>query len=288
MIFTENLQTLNSLLSTDYLVNGRYDLVVNFNKLNTYSSETTAGIIQLAYQNDVNAGEGDAAITPELLRASELSYPIELDFDLISLGATSGWSTNVKYVQDYVASAIGGAVGTNFYTRTQSDEPNANAAYQLGGDGVNLNAAYTNKFTGVFATTFYGQATEALYADLAEAYVPLEDDLHVGELVSISTVDGPSEVERTKLACDSKCLGVISDNPAYLMNANLVHEGGVKVALVGKVPVKVVGPIKKSDPIISSEVPGAAQAGTPLNSIGWALESNDSEEAKLVKCIIKK
>jgi hypothetical protein len=90
MIFVENNPTLNSILSSDYLINSRYDIVTNFNLLNTYSSETTAGLIQLAYQNDVNSGEGNAAITPELLRLSELTFPITLDFDLVASGATSG------------------------------------------------------------------------------------------------------------------------------------------------------------------------------------------------------
>lgn len=103
----------------------------------------------------------------------------------------------------------------------------------------NLNiGASGSKWNTVYATTFNGTATQAQYADMAEIY-SADADYEAGTVVKIG---GDAEVTQTLAHADRDVFGVISTNPAYLMNS---EAEGVPVALAGRVPVKVIGKIKK-------------------------------------------
>jgi hypothetical protein len=75
--------------------------------------------------------------------------------------------------------------------------------------------------------------------------------------------------------------GIISTNPAYTMNDAL--EGGTYIALKGRVPCKVKGPVKKGDVLVSSSTPGHAEVRkyghrtNPLAVLGKALQDFDGE-----------
>ena len=99
------------------------------------------------------------------------------------------------------------------------------------------------------ANLFTGTATQAQYADLAEKYTT-DQEHPVGTIMTIPTLrDGEFDAEM--IACDLAGVptGVISDKPAYLMNA---ESEGQAVALKGKVPVRVTGPVFKGEPIFSN------------------------------------
>lgn len=127
--------------------------------------------------------------------------------------------------------------------------------------------------------TIYGTSTSAQYADLAEKYLA-DAEYAVG---TVMMVGGDAEV--TAATWGSRAIGVISANPAFKMNDDLV--GGTFVALKGRVPVRIVGAIRKGDRIIASDT-GVATAGVPHSSdvIGIALESNSDISEKLVECVI--
>jgi hypothetical protein len=129
------------------------------------------------------------------------------------------------------------------------------------------------------ANYFVGIATTALFADLAEKYLA-DDDYSVGTVMMVG-----GELEVTNAQPDSRPLGVISENPAYMMNCEL--EGGVYVALKGRVPVKVVGIVKKGDRLIAAE-DGTAKAvsANHLGVFAIALESSDDEAMKLIEAVI--
>ena len=103
------------------------------------------------------------------------------------------------------------------------------------------------------AGTITATATQAQYADLAERY-KADADYEAGTLVCIG---GEFEITQTEVAQDLGVFGVISTDPAYLMNA---EADGLPVALAGRVPVKVIGKVAKGDRLCSSEIPGVAQA----------------------------
>jgi hypothetical protein len=97
-------------------------------------------------------------------------------------------------------------------------------------------------------------STNAIYADLAENYIS-DNQYDIGTVVMIG---GTEEV--TAALAGYRALGVVSANPAYLMNCDL--ENGTSIALKGRVPVKVTGSVKKGDRLIASSVAGFATALT--------------------------
>lgn len=154
----------------------------------------------------------------------------------------------------------------------------AGSISKSGTTGVGDIGSSGNQFGTVYATSFSGTATQAFYADLAEKYMP---DAEYGP-GTVLMLGGTEEVTICNTYESEKVLGVVSTDPAYLMNSGLV--GGVAIALKGRVPVKVTGTIQKGDILVSSNVPGHAQARkyghktNPWAVIGQALQdfSGDS------------
>lgn len=115
---------------------------------------------------------------------------------------------------------------------------------------------------------FIGEATSARYADLAEKYLP---DAEYGE-GTVLAVGGENEV--TEYKSGMPLAGVVSIKPGFEMNIEL--EGGVFVALKGRVPCKINGSAKKGDIIIADDN-GAGKAVNAITTfadqkIGIALE----------------
>jgi phospholipase C len=115
-------------------------------------------------------------------------------------------------------------------------------------NAIRFNAA-TNT---IICTNFSGNASTANYADLAEKYSS-DDDYQPGTVVMFG---GEKEVTASVGTATTKVAGVVSTDPAYLMNA---EAQGVAVALKGRVPCFVVGPVSKGDLLVTSHVPGVAQ-----------------------------
>jgi regulator of RNase E activity RraA len=126
---------------------------------------------------------------------------------------------------------------------------------------------------------FYGTATAAKYADLAEKYLP-DQEYDVGTVLVIG-----GEKEVTASSWGKRAIGVVSENPAYMMNKDL--EGGTYVALKGRVPVKVIGSIKKGDNLIASNngyAVAAVHHSTEVFAI--SLETNSDTGVKLVEALV--
>jgi hypothetical protein len=149
-----------------------------------------------------------------------------------------------------------------------------------GAQGIETDTNLTyNPSTNTLTTSiFSGTATNAQYADLAERYLP-DAEYPFG---TVMTVGGGAEV--TYCTQDSIPVGVISTAPAYLMNSEL--EGGVAVALVGRVPVRVVGSVVKGQ-VVYADHDGIASATAEGKRVGIALETNDDAGEKLVECVLK-
>jgi hypothetical protein len=130
--------------------------------------------------------------------------------------------------------------------------------------------------------TVYAKATSAQYADLAEIYES-DSDYEVGTVVIFG---GDKEITVSSMGADPRVAGVISENPAYLMN---VDATGQAVALQGKVPCKVVGQISKGDMLVThSQHPGVARKGIDPKMgtvIGKALEEYNSTEIGTINIV---
>lgn len=130
----------------------------------------------------------------------------------------------------------------------------------------------------ISADIFRGTATSARYADLAEKYLA-DDEYDIG---TVMVVGGDKEI--TSSSEGLRAIGVISANPAYMMNSAL--EGGVYVALKGRVPVKVVGPVKKGDKLVAYNNGCAIVNIESVDVFAIALESSENSSEKLIESII--
>ena len=156
-------------------------------------------------------------------------------------------------------------VGGDAFEASTSDTGNTIAARTVDGD--------------LAARLFIGTATEAYYADLAEKYLA-DAEYTVGTVVMIG---GEKEITASKWG--RRAIGAVSAHPAYLMNKGL--EGGTTVALKGRVPVKVVGSVKKGDELIASDNGCAVTAVPHANGVfAIALESSDDTGVKLVEALV--
>ena len=125
---------------------------------------------------------------------------------------------------------------------------------------------------------------QATYADLAEYY---EGDQEY-EPGTVLVFGGDKEVTTSTIINDTRAAGVVTTNPAYVMNQ---EQTGVKVclALAGRVPCKVIGRIKKGDMLTTSATPGyAIKAHTPMlgSIIGKALEDKDNGDAGVIQVAV--
>lgn len=131
----------------------------------------------------------------------------------------------------------------------------------------------------VLTGILYGQATSAELADLAENYKP-DKKYPAGTLISIG-----GEKEVTLCSDPDEFMGVVSSDPGMLLNQGLID--GLPVALMGRVPVRIYGKVKKGDRI-TYHSPGVATKRMHSNQIkiGRALEDKTTTTEGLVECFI--
>jgi hypothetical protein len=152
-------------------------------------------------------------------------------------------------------------------THSGTITPNADNSLDLGSGSLRYNQ--------VFAVTFEGTATSAKYADLAEKYTT-DEEIEAGTVVCFG---GEAELTSCSAECDHRVAGVISTDPAYMMNSD---GEGQYLALTGRVPTKVTGPVAKGDLLVSSSTKGHATVDNNAQAgriIGKAVGSSDGGEA---------
>ena len=137
------------------------------------------------------------------------------------------------------------------------------------------------------ANIVHATSTSAQYADLAERYetdVPVE----VGDVVMLG---GAAEITKCMEAGSNAVFGVISEAPAYLMNANAGNnDSHPMVALKGRVSVKLQGTGKAGDRVISAGNGEAKVADledcTAFNTLGRLIKDKYNVETALTECVI--
>ena len=113
------------------------------------------------------------------------------------------------------------------------------------GDNTRTQGAAGTRWANIYAVTFTGTATIAQYADLAEIYAA-DFDYAPGTVVMFG---GEAEITMAT-PVTTAIAGIISTNPAFLMNS---EADGIPVALRGRVPCQVYGPIRKGDLLVAGE-----------------------------------
>ena len=205
-------------------------------------------------------------------------------YDNGTYSGTAAWREASSMYVAYASSAGSASSASSSSQVTINYNNDSNSTYQMlwgSGNSVYGTAGiYCNPYTDtLYATTFNGTATAAKYADLAENY--LADAAY--DVGTVLIIGGTQEVTISTVTHSPEVAGVVSTNPAHLMNAELKGDHVVAVALQGRVPVKVTGKIKKGDRLVASSKAGYACAMDkslyePGCIIGKALADFDGEE----------
>ena len=205
----------------------------------------------------------------------------------------SGFTTNVGDITGVTAGSGmtgGGTSGGAGVTANADDVAVDLSDTTIFTSGNFANRAVVRDGSGNFeANVITATATSAQYADLAENY--LADKPY--EPGTVLIIGGSAEVTEVTKQNSPAIAGVVSTEPAHLMNSALEGDNVVAVALKGRVPVKVVGAVRKGDVLIASNTPGHAQAA-PFNgyhagasAIGVAISENLTSGTGVVEALIK-
>ena len=181
-------------------------------------------------------------------------------------------STANVWVSSGGISAVGNITGGNLSVSTGTItvgnivNSNANGVGNIGSSSVYFNTGFL-------------KATTAQYADLAENY--LADAKYAPG--TVLDFDGDLEVTISNRDSSKRVAGVVSTNPAHLMNGGLDGAHVVAVALVGRVPVHVTGKIAKGDLMVSAGNGRARADANPATGtvIGKALENFSGGEGTI-------
>ena len=197
------------------------------------------------------------------------STALEVNGTITATSVTTALSGNVT---GNLTSSGANTMGTLTMAGTITSKaiaPDADASYDIGTSSKGY-------------STVHAKATSAQYADLAEIY-ETDNNYEVGTVVVFG---GTKEITTTEQKYDTRVAGVISENPAYIMNSK---SDGQPVALAGKVKCKVHGIISKGTMLVASERTGCATKSEhpPVGSvIGKALQSYNSDETGVIDIVV--
>jgi len=191
--------------------------------------------------------------------------------NLLVANSTSSSSTTTGALVVTGGTGIGGALfvgGT--INATSTILPTANASVNIGS-------------TSAWFNNIYGTSTHALYADLAENY-------QADKTYSAGTVlmfGGSAEVTVAD-ADTTSVAGIVSTNPAHLMNGGLTGATVVPLALQGRVPCQIIGPVKKGDLMVSAGFGFAKASNNPAvgSVIGKALQDYPSTGKAVIEVVV--
>ena len=174
------------------------------------------------------------------------------------------------------------AIATTVTVADESSDTSCNVLYTTAATGnlapkSGTNLTFDSANGNLTTTLFTGTATNARYADLAEMYAA-DSEIDPGTVVMFG---GQGKVVECNVAACTKVAGIVSTDPAHLMNS---EQEGVALALAGRVPCKVIGPVEAGDMMISAGNGMAkafdADVGSPAMGtvIGKAIEDHVGDE----------
>jgi len=248
--------------------------------------ETGISNLTLNAQAEIRLGDSDSSNYVGFKSPGTVAS--NLIFTLPSADGTSGQALVTDASGNLSFAAAGATVSQDnssntafniYYAATTSG---ALTAVKYDGSDMTFNPS-TSTFVVTNSST---TASIAKYADLAERYTA-DADYEPGTVVELG---GTEEVTQTKRSRSVAIAGVVSTNPGYLMNGAL--ENGVSIALLGRVPCKVVGTINKGDILVSSSTPGHAEAHRDIHNppsgsaIGKAIENKTDQGPGIIEILV--
>jgi hypothetical protein len=185
-------------------------------------------------------------------------------------GTTSQWVDLSQSTSFDTLAVSGNATITGSLAIGNITNTNANGVGNIGSS-----AAYFN--------TVFAKSTSAQYADLAEVY-SADKEYRYGTVVIFG---GQKEITVSGISHDTRVAGVISKNPAHLMNSTAT---GLPVALTGRVVCYVRGPVRKGDVLVNVE-PGVAGRLDPAQAawgcvLGKSLEDLSGNNVAEIEVVV--
>jgi len=247
--------------------------------------ETGISSLTLNAQAEIRLGDSDSSNYVGFKSPGTVAS--NLIFTLPTADGTSGQALVTDASGNLSFAAAGATVSqdnssnTNFHLYYAATTSGALTAVKYDGADLLFNPSNST----LICTNFAGVSSTAKYADLAERYTA-DADYEPGTVVELG---GEQEVTQTTRPRSVAIAGIVSTDPAYLMNSDL--ENGVSIALLGRVPCKVVGKINKGDILVSSMTPGHAEAHKDLHNppagsaIGKAIESKTGDGPGVIEVL---
>lgn len=248
-------------MSSRKLRSGGTTTTINLDRSKRYKYNTTGELVEATTISDTDiviSGSKSA-----LRRIEDLERNVSI---LAAVGLTDDGDADDGAQQSSRNTWTARQTFTGGVTMGSSISASANNTYNIGSS--------SNKFATIYATTFSGEATTALYADLAENYVA-DKQYDAGTVVEF----GGAEEITVAAPGSTRVAGVVSTAPGFLMNAGLKGTNVVAVAFTGRVPCKVTGSVRKGDMLVASGNGHATVARDPKigQIVGKALANFDGQ-----------
>jgi len=261
--------------SASYNNSGASTFTVTSNATNINTGST---VVARDGSGDFSAG----TITATLSGAATTAGTITSQANSATITAASANTINQIVLRDgsgnfsagTITATLSGSATTAGTITSQANSATIAAASANTANNIVLRGASGEFSAGIATLT----ATTARYADIAEQYLA-DQEYEPGTVVCIGGV-----YEITSCGPFNTPAGVISTDPALLMNSEL--NAGLPVALLGRVPVRVFGPVTKGQKVYA-DLHGRACRSSEGELIGIALEDNTDEGEKLVECMLK-
>ena len=262
-----------------------------------YISDTVGAMVNGNTENGISVTYQDADNT---LDFDAGDFSITLTGDVTGSGTVTNLG-NVSFATTIAANSVAlGTDTTGNYVGTGATSGNGisgsvsseGGTFTVTSNATNSNSGNTIVFrdsSGNFsAGTITATTTQARYADLAENY--MGDEKYSPGTVLV--FGGEAEVTECIQRLDTRIAGIVSADPAFLMNEAMTGYSVASVALVGRVPCRVVGEIRKGDLMVASSVIGHAEAwrdesSPPAGSvIGKALEDKTGASEDIIEVVV--